>query len=163
MNYIGSYLHVVVSLVFFVSIYMIKLEEVQKSPESYTYAKHCVYSCQYHVIFCPKYRRDVFKDELAKARLEELIREKQDEYGYSVIKLVIMPDHVHLILSANPKIGIYTIVNMIKGYTGRTIMSEFPKIKSRIPTLWTRSKFISTVGSVSLDIILEYIENQRNV
>lgn len=64
-----------------------------------------VYSCQYHVIFCPKYRRKVL-DNGIDIRLKELIEEKQSEYGYEVIEMEIMPDHVHLLLSVNPKIGV---------------------------------------------------------
>lgn len=121
-----------------------------------------VYSCQYHVIFTPKYRRKVLCNGID-ARLKELILEKQDEFKYKILEIEIMPDHVHLLIESNPKYGIYKQVNQIKGYTSNVLRNEFPKLKSRIPTLWTRSKFISSVGSVSLAVVKAYIENQKNV
>ena len=121
-----------------------------------------VYSCQYHIIFSPKYRRKVLVDGVD-VRLKELILEKQEEYGYTTIELEIMPDHVHLLLDSNPKIGINEQISKIKGYTSKVLREEFPWLKSRLPCLWTRSKFISTVGSVSLEVVKKYIENQKNV
>lgn len=120
-----------------------------------------IYSCQYHVIFCTKYRRRVLVDGVDD-RLKQLILEKQEQYQYKVLEMEIMPDHVHLILDTNPKIGVYDIVNKIKGYGSNTLRKEFPKVKSRLPTLWTRSKFISTVGAVSLEVVKQYIEDQKN-
>jgi putative transposase len=121
-----------------------------------------VYSCQYHVIFCPKYRRHVLVDGID-VRLKELILEKQQEYGYAVMEMEVMSDHVHLLLDADPRTGIADLVGKIKGYTAHALRSEFPKLKSRLPNLWTRSKFISTVGSVSLEVVKQYIEKQKNV
>jgi putative transposase len=123
---------------------------------------HLVYSCQYHVIFCPKYRRKVLTGEI-ETRLKELILEKQEEYGYEVLDMEIMPDHVHLLLDVNPMIGVVTVVSKIKGYTSKILREEFPLLKKRIPTLWTHSRFISTVGAVSLDVVKKYIEEQKKV
>jgi putative transposase len=97
------------------------------------------------------------------ARLKELILEKQAEYGFKVVEMETMPDHIHLLLSCNPKIGIYRCVCAIKGYTSNRLRTEFPKLRSQLPTLWTRSKFISSVGSVSLETVQKYIEDQKNV
>ena len=119
-----------------------------------------VYSCQYHVIFCPKYRRPIFKDGID-ARLKELVLEKQGEYGYEVLDMEVMPDHVHLLLDVNPQIGINTVVAKIKGYTAHTLRKEYPSLKSRLPCLWTRSKFIATVGVVTLEVVKRYIETQK--
>lgn len=124
--------------------------------------KHLIYSCQYHVIFCPKYRRNVLVSPID-TRLKELILEKQDEYQYKIIEMEVMSDHVHLLIDCNPKLGVYNIINKIKGYTSKTLRKEFPSLKSRIPTLWTRSKFISSVGSVSLDVVKKYIEEQKGI
>src|SRR5262245_21740017 len=119
-----------------------------------------VYSCQYHVIFCPKYRRKVLSPPLD-TRLKELILEKQEAYGYSVLGMEVMSDHVHLLLDVNPQIGIAKIVGQIKGYTAHTLREEFPWLKSRLPSLWTRSKFISSVGAVTLEVVQRYIESQK--
>src|SRR6266496_955374 len=123
-----------------------------------------VYSCQYHVIFCPKYRRKVLTDDIA-LRLKELILEKQQEYCYKILDMEVMADHVHLILDVNPRNtgGVFRIVNNIKGYTSHQLRQEFPELKSRLPTLWTESKFISSVGSVTLKVVKKYIEEQKAV
>ncbi len=121
-----------------------------------------VFSCQYHIIFCPKYRRSVLVDGID-LRLKQLILEKQEPYGYEVVEMEVMPDHVHLLLSVNPKNGVYKVISQIKGYSSKTLRDEFPSLKSRLPSLWTHSKFISTVGSVSLEVVKKYILNQKNV
>lgn len=136
-----------------------KLEEQLKS---YNSDSGLVYSCQYHVIFATKYRRRVLSEEIQE-RLKELVVEKQVEYKYKVIEIEAMEDHVHLLLDVNPKIGIFNQVNHIKGYTSHVLREEFKTLRTRIPTLRTRSKFISSVGSVSLEVVKKYIENQKNV
>lgn len=136
--------------------------ELKQPNKPYHADQSIIYSCQYHVIFCPKYRRKVLTNSLA-ARLKELVREKEAEYGYTVIEIEVMLDHVHLLLDVDPRIGIAAIVMRIKGYTSRRLRDEFPWLKKRLPTLWTRSKFISTVGAVTLDVVQHYIENQKGV
>jgi len=83
------------------------------------------YNCQYYVIFCPKYRQRVLNPPLD-ACLKELILEKQDAYGETVMEMEVMPDHVHLLLDVNPQIGIAKIVGHIKGYTAHMLRTEFP-------------------------------------
>lgn len=136
--------------------------ELQNSNKKYKSSNHLLYSCQYHVIFCPKYRRKVLTDGIDE-RLKELIMKKQEEYGYEVLDMEVMLDHVHLLLDVDPKIGIYSVVTKIKGYTSKQLREEFPALKKRIPTLWTHSKFISSVGSVTLDVVKRYIEEQKHV
>jgi len=135
--------------------------EIKNVNKNYKTDSHMVYSCQYHVIFCPKYRRSVLIGNIA-LRLKELIFEKQNEYGYEVLDLEVMPDHVHLILDVSPKIGIYRVVSKVKGYTSRMLRKEFSELRSRLPTLWTYSRFISSVGSVTLEVVKRYIEEQKN-
>lgn len=121
-----------------------------------------IFSCQYHVIFCTKYRRKVLINNID-VRIKELIEDIQQEYNYKVIDIEVMSDHVHLLLSVSPKTGIYTVISKIKGHTSRILRKEFPELVSKLPTLWTRSRFISSVGVVSLDIVKKYIENQKSV
>jgi putative transposase len=117
-------------------------------------------NCQYHVVFCPKYRRQVLVDGID-MRLKELILEKQDEYGYKVIEMKVMPDHVHLLLDVNPQVGMMKVVGQIKGYTAHVIRKAFPGTKSRLPSLWARSKFISTCGAVWLEVVKQYLQDQK--
>jgi len=135
--------------------------QIQNQNKPYHSNNNSVYSCQYHVIFCPKYRRKVLLDKISK-RLEELILDKQEDYSYAILDIDVMPDYVHLLIDVSPKIGVWTTVNKIKGYTSNILRKEFPELKSKLPTLWTHSKFISTVGSVTLETVKKYIEEQKN-
>jgi putative transposase len=136
--------------------------DIAQPSKTYKQDHSIVFSCQYHAVFCPKYRRKVLVDGIDE-RLKELILEKQQDYGYEVLDMEVMSDHVHLILDVDPRIGIVKIVGQIKGYTAHTLRNEFPALKKRLPSLWTRGKFISTVGTVSLEVVKKYIENQKNV
>jgi putative transposase len=136
--------------------------QIQNNNKKYKTDNHLVYSCQYHVIFCPKYRRSVLEEGIS-TRLKELILSKQEEYGFEVLDMEIMPDHVHLLLDVNPKTGVFTVVNHIKGYTSHELRNEFPELKRKLPTLWTHSKFISSVGAVTLEVVKKYIENQKGI
>ena len=75
----------------------------------------------------------------------------------------IMPDHVHLLIEVDPQYGIHRAVKQIKGYSSRILRQEFPRLKSRLPGLWTNSYFVSTAGGAPLAVIKQYIENQKNV
>lgn len=120
------------------------------------------YSCKYHVVWCPKYRRSVLIDGVD-IRLKELLVEKCNEHQAEIIELEVMPDHVHLLVEVDPQYGIHRLVKQIKGYSSRILRQEFPWLRSRIPTLWTNSYFVSTVGGSPLEAIKKYIENQKDV
>ena len=134
--------------------------EIVNTTKQYNHTQGLVYSCQYHVIFTPKYRRSVLTNGVD-IRLKDLILQQQSLYKYKVIEMEVMPDHVHLLLDVSPKVGIYPVVTKIKGFTSNRLRIEFPWLKSRLPSLWTRSKFISSVGAVSLDVVKSYIVNQK--
>ena len=134
--------------------------KIVNTSKTYNTDAGLVYSCQYHVIFTPKYRRPVLVNGVD-LRLKEIMVEKQLQYKYQIIEMEVMPDHVHLLLDINPKVGVYQVVSKIKGHTSSQLRTEFPWIVSRLPTLWTRSKFISSVGSVSLETVKSYIQEQK--
>jgi putative transposase len=119
-----------------------------------------VYSCKYHIVWCPKYRRKVLAGAI-EARLKELIREICSEIQAEIIEMEIMPDHVHLLMEVDPQFGAHRAVKLIKGRTSRQLRKEFPELTTRLPTLWTNSYFISTVGGAPLSVIKQYIENQK--
>ncbi len=121
-----------------------------------------VYSCKYHVVFCPKYRRSVLVNGVD-VRLKELIIETCEHLKVEIIEMEIMPDHVHLLSEVDPQYGIHKAVKQIKGYSSRILRNEYPWLKSRLPSLWTNSYFVSTVGGTPLAVIKKYIENQKNV
>ena len=121
-----------------------------------------VYSCKCHVVWCPKYRRKVLVSGIA-VRLKELIEEICCELRIDVIEMEIMPDHVHLLMEVDPQFGIHKAVKQIKGRTSRILRQEFGTLRSRLPSLWTNSYFVSTVGVAPLSVIKQYIENQKKV
>lgn len=128
----------------------------------YKSTKHIVYSNKYHIVFCPKYRRKVLVGKIEK-RLKQLIKQICKEKQADLIECEIMPDHVHILVEINPLFGIHKLVRFIKGRTSRILRQEFSELKSKLPTLWTHSYFVSTVGGAPLEIIKQYIENQKNV
>lgn len=119
-----------------------------------------VYDCKYHVVFCPKYRRKVLVDEV-EIRIKELFFEKGKELNTEIVEMEIMPDHVHLLIKCDPQFGIHRVIKHLKGYTSRILRQEFRHLKSRLPSMWTNSYFVATVGSVSLEIVKQYIKNQK--
>ena len=121
-----------------------------------------VYSCKYHVVWCPKYRRSVLINGVD-VRLKELIIETCKLLSVELIEMEVMPDHVHLLMEVDPQFGIHKAVKRIKGYSSKVLRSEFPWLRSRLPTLWSNSYFVSTVGGASLSAIKQYIENQKYV
>ena len=120
----------------------------------------CVYNTSYHIIFCPKYRRKVLVGLVA-TRLKELIKQKCDTMRVEVKKMEVMPDHVHLFLRTLPVHPPNFVIGQVKGYTSRILRHEMPFLKRRLPTLWTRSYFIESVGHISQATIEKYIEHQK--
>lgn len=119
-----------------------------------------VYSCKYHVVWCPKYRRPVLTDGVD-TRLKELIEEKCESLNIEIMEMEIMPDHVHLLIEVDPQYGVHKAVKQIKGSTSRILRAEFKWLNSRLPTLWSNSYFVSTVGGAPLSIVKQYIESQK--
>ncbi len=119
----------------------------------------CVYSVKYHVIWCPKYRRRVIGGEV-EVRLKGIIHEVVAECGGQVIQLETMPDHVHLLMEVPPTVAMSGLIPKLKGYSSRQLRLEFPRLR-RLPALWSRSWFVSTVGGVPLEVVRRYVENQK--
>lgn len=119
-----------------------------------------IYSCKYHIVWCPKYCRKVLINGVD-TRLKELIHEIAKELQLEIIEIEVMPDHVHILLEVDPQFGIHRAVKALKGRTSRILRQEYPWLRSRIPTLWTNSYFCSTVGGTPLSVIKQYIENQK--
>ncbi len=119
-----------------------------------------VFSLKYHAVWCPKYRRPVLVGAVAE-RLTALIREAAEMREMPVHALEVMPDHVHLFVETDPRWAPAELVGKIKANTSRVLRAEFPGLRSRLPTLWSRSYFIATTGAVSETAIRRYIEAQR--
>ena len=112
-------------------------------------------------MWTPKYRKKVIVGSVEK-RLKSLLQQKCKQLDIEIISLETMPDHVHIFLKSTPVIAPNRIVAALKGYTSRVLRKKFSHLKSSLPTLWTRSYFVSTHGHVSSETIRKYIEEQQN-
>lgn len=139
-------------------IYDMKHSQIQK--KRWTYSETCVYNLSYHIFWCPKYRKRILVGDVAE-RLRELLYQKADENGWMIRSLEIMPDHVHVFLSATPSDAVAQILAKLKGGTARQMREEFPQLKRFLPTLWTRSYYVESVGHVSAKTIEKYIADQK--
>jgi putative transposase len=138
------------------------LYTVSMSKIAYKSNRNVYYSCKYHIVWCPKYRRKVLVEDVAE-RLKQIIVEVCREHQADVLSLEIMLDHVHLLVECDPQFGIHRLVRLIKGRSSRLLRQEFPLLKRKLPTLWTNSYFVSTVGGAPLSVMKQYIENQKHV
>lgn len=127
----------------------------------YQKSNKSTYNIGYHLIWCPKYRRSVLTTIIAN-RLKELLFFKANQINASIEKMEIMPDHVHLFVKSTPLLSPHKIVHQLKGYTSRILRLEFKQLKSRLPTLWTRSYYCESIGHISETTIKKYIEEQKN-
>ena len=128
----------------------------------YKSRNNVVFSCKYHVVWCPKYRRDVLVNG-ADTRLREIIRQVCSETDSEILEMEVMPDHVHLLVEVNPQFGVHNLIKRIKGRSSRLLRQEFRWCRTRLPSLWTNSYFVSTVGGAPLEIVKQYIEQQKHV
>jgi len=119
-----------------------------------------VFTLKYHFVWCPKYRRKVLVDDVA-TRLRVLLYDKAAELGAEIHALEIMPDHVHVFVESDPTLAPSHLAAQFKGFTSRVLREEFPSLKSRLPTLWSRSYYVGSVGHVSEKTVRAYIENQK--
>jgi putative transposase len=124
----------------------------------YKHNKTSITMVNYHIVFCPKYRRKLLVGGIKK-RLEEIMFDVALENGWEIISREVMPDHVHLFISADVRSRPEIVVKRFKGRSSRYLRNEFPELL-KMPTLWTRSYFLSTAGNVSASTIKKYIEQQ---
>lgn len=121
---------------------------------------HLVYDCKYHVIFCPKYRRKILVNGMDDVVKTSFLNTAADK-NFEILEMEVMPDHVHLLISCNPRFGIMNCVRALKHLSAVAMKKYDPTLTQRIPAVWTRSAFIATVGSVSLETVKQYIESQK--
>ena len=121
--------------------------------------EHRIHLIVYHIVWCPKRRKPVLTDLVAKS-CEELIRQKCKDLGWTILNLAIAPDHVHLFIQAWPTTSAAEIVKACKGITARELRKNFEQLR-RLPSMWTRSYFAATAGNVSQEVIQQYIEKQK--
>jgi putative transposase len=132
--------------------------------DKYNTGAHSVYLCQYHLVWCPKFRFKVLKNEV-EVELKQIFRDISAEYDYEIIEMEVMPDHVHLFVGAKPSVAPSDIVRTLKSISAIKLFAKFKPLKdyySRCGVLWSRGKFISTIGFVSAETIKKYIQEQKD-
>jgi putative transposase len=123
------------------------------------HAKHVTYKLAYHFVWCPKYRKKMLVGKIA-TFLEQEIRRICAEQGWTIGALSIQPDHVHLFLSAPPSVALSQIAHTLKGTTARKVFQWYPEVKRELwgGAFWSRSYYVGSVGDMSVDTVLKYIE-----
>ncbi|HKE26293.1 MAG TPA: IS200/IS605 family transposase [Bryobacteraceae bacterium] len=122
--------------------------------------RNVVYSCKFHVVWCPKYRRQILLPPIDET-WKQVIRKVCDRTRSEILEMEVMPDHVHLLVECDPQFGIHRFIQLVKGNTSHVLRSAFPMLKRRLPSLWTNSYFVATVGGAPLAVIQQYIESQK--
>ena len=135
----------------------------KQKKDNLIHARTCVYNINYHIVWSVKYRRYVLKEEVAK-RLKEILNDVSYSKEFNIKTMEIMEDHVHLFVSAHPKISPSYIVKMSKGISGRLLLKEYPQIRQKLwkGKLWNPSYYIETIGHISEDTVRKYIEDQKS-
>lgn len=129
--------------------------------QSSAHAKH---ELKYHFVWCPKYRRLALKGNVGRY-VSKLIYEVAERYDFIILELAVMPDHVHMFVSAAPEIAPAKLVQIIKSITARRVFERFPGIKRILwgGALWERGYFVMSSGTGTTDeMIHKYIKEQRN-
>jgi len=128
--------------------------------EKYKSNNNIVYKCHYHVVWVTKYRKKYLTGDIEK-RLKEICYNISKELKFDIIEVECDENHIHMLINVDPQFGVHTVIKRIKGLSSRLLRQEFPILKMRLPTLWTNSYFVSTVGGAPLDVIKKYIEEQK--
>ena len=129
--------------------------------DGYVHKKGLVYKNQYHIIFCPKYRRNVLINDIDK-RLNEILYDIAEEIDVEIKALEVMPDHVCMFIEFDPRINLHNVVKRLKGRSSHILREEYPSLKKKLPSLWTRGYFSCTIGHISEETIKQYVESQKN-
>lgn len=127
--------------------------------DGYQRSDGAVYLIGLHIVWCPKYRKPLLVGPVA-ARLKELLTGIADERGWTIEALEVMPDHVHVFVLVGPTDSAALVARQFKGRTSRVLRTEFSQLRTRVPTLWSKSYFASSVGRVSAATVKRYIEEQ---
>lgn len=128
--------------------------------DGYWHKEGIIYKNQFHIVFCPKYRRKVLVNGIDE-RLREVLYDIAKENNIDIKALEIMPDYVHMFIEFDPRLMLHKVIKQFKGKTSRILREEFPSLKRKLPSLWTRSYFSCSVGHINEETIKQYIESQK--
>ncbi len=126
---------------------------------------HCIFNLHYHLVLVTKYRRKVITKDML-TRLEEIFDRLLEQWDCELIEFNGEADHVHLLISTNPKAQTSKLVNNLKTVTSRLIRKEFEQHVNRFywkPVFWSRTYCLLSVGGAPLSVLKQYIENQAEI
>ena len=126
--------------------------------------KHAVYDLKYHLVWIPKYRKQILTGDVA-GYLKEVFIHIAEEYGFAIDTMEVVEDHLHIFLEAPPRYAPAEVVQIMKSISGRELFKKFPKIRKQLwaGELWNDGYFIRSVGDkVTADIIRKYIKYQSH-
>jgi len=129
--------------------------------QKYRHDNTSVSLLNYHFVWITRRRRKILYGHLDR-RLKELIYQAVEEIECKVIALETHYDHVHLFVDAHPRLAPYQVMHKVKRYSSHFLRKEYPWLKQKLPSLWTRSYFVSTASQVSGDTIKRYVEDQKS-
>ena len=127
------------------------------------WSAHAVYELKYHLVWVPKYRARILGGEVSRY-LKEVIGEIAEEYGFHIVAVEIMEDHVHVLIEAPPSYSPSELVQTIKSISAREIFKKFPKMKRMMWSgkIWNEGYFVRSIGDkVTADVIKKYIQYQK--
>ena len=136
---------------------MVEKFEVRKVDVDFS--ESAAYNINYHIVFCPKYRKPVLIEEI-KETLDTIFRSICAAEEWKLVEMEIMPDHVHIFISSQPKTSPMEIVKKLKGISARLIFKKYPKFKQKRfwgGHLWREGYYLGTAGVVTKDAIQKYI------
>ncbi len=127
-----------------------------------TYGRGYVYSLQYHIVWCTKYRKQVLKDGIDE-ELKQMLQELAEEYHFKILAMEVMPDHIHLLLDCRPQFMISDMVKIMKGNTARWLFLKRPELRKSLwgGHLWNPSYCAVTVSDRSREQVETYLRNQK--
>lgn len=131
-------------------------------PKDITHGRGYVYSLQYHIVWCTKYRKPVFQGGLEN-ELAAYLKETAKSLDMDILAMEVMPDHVHLLVDAKPQFRPSDGIKVLKGNSARWLFLAHPEIKSQLwgGHLWNPSYFIATVSGRSMEQVERYIQEQK--
>ena len=126
------------------------------------YGRGYVYSIQYHIVWCTKYRRPVLAGSV-RTSLLEMLYQTAGRYRFHILETEVMPDHVHILVDCSPQFYIPDMVKVLKGYSARYLFSRHPELLKQLwgGHLWNPSYCVVTVSDRSIDIVKRYIASQK--
>jgi len=131
-------------------------------PRQFRRLSHSIYECKYHIVFCPKYRYRVLRENVAEYTRQQIYRLFGQKDGVEVLELNVQADHVHLVASIPPKYAVSNLMGYLKGKLATRLFARYERVGRRYwgRHLWSRGYCVSTIG-LDEDKIRKYVKWQE--